>query len=175
MNRTCSEIGDRYRESTAINALGNVYRNLGQHQQAIVHSEQSITIAQEIGDRLGESIALHNLGLALFQAGRFSEAEYQLSKALMILDALRNPALTPAERISLFENQLKTYQILQQTLVAQNKIGQALEISEQGRARVLAEQIVSGNLDASFNTILNTDQMTASIFRGVTSFWITQT
>jgi CHAT domain-containing protein len=74
--------------------------------------------------------------------GQFTSAEEQLFKALNVLQSLRTSTLTPASRIALFETQIQSYQLLQWALVAQNtsgKLQQALEVSEQARARTLVE------------------------------------
>jgi hypothetical protein len=45
--------------------------------------------------------------------------------------------LTDENKVFLFDTQVRTYGILQQVLIAQNKLEAALEIAERGRARAL--------------------------------------
>ena len=47
--------------------------------------------------------------------------------------------LDDANKISIFEKQTRTYRLLQEVLIAQNKITEALEISERGRARAFID------------------------------------
>jgi CHAT domain-containing protein len=44
-----------------------------------------------------------------------------------------------AYKVSIFERQARTYRLLQQVLIAQNKTNDALEIAERGRARAFVE------------------------------------
>ena len=46
-------------------------------------------------------------------------------------------------KVSIFEEQARTYRILQQVLIAQNKTNEALEISERGRSRAFVELLTS--------------------------------
>ncbi|MEL6462145.1 MAG: CHAT domain-containing tetratricopeptide repeat protein [Cyanobacteria bacterium J06621_15] len=128
---------DKQREWEALGGLGFVYEDLKDYPQAIEYVEKSLAITREINNPQAEATILNNLGHTLFKAGRLTEAEKQLRQAVKLLDKLRLE-LDDAYQISIFDTQLHTYNLLQQILVAQNKPEEALEASEQGRARAFA-------------------------------------
>jgi CHAT domain-containing protein len=70
-----------------------------------------------------------------------------LSEAITLLDDLRSPDLSDADKVSIFDTQQRTFQLLQQALVAQGKEADALTIAERGRAQafveLLAEQLAA--------------------------------
>jgi CHAT domain-containing protein len=51
--------------------------------------------------------------------------------------------LDDANKVSIFEKQARTYHLLQEILIAQNKPDEALEIAERGRARAFVELLAS--------------------------------
>jgi hypothetical protein len=51
--------------------------------------------------------------------------------------------------VSIFEEQVRTYHILQEVLIAQNKTDDALEIAERGRARAFVELLARHNATTS--------------------------
>ncbi|MBD2428162.1 CHAT domain-containing tetratricopeptide repeat protein [Phormidium sp. FACHB-1136] len=133
------ELGDRRGEGAALANLGVVYGSLGDYRQAIDFYEQHLAIAREIGDRSSEGSALNNLGFAYLKTEQFALAETALAEALDVWDALRDSDLPDANKISLFEIQRVSFLSLQRALVAQNKVGPALEVAERGRGRAFAE------------------------------------
>jgi CHAT domain-containing protein/Flp pilus assembly protein TadD len=133
------EIGNRREEGLSLNNLGTAYASLGQYEKAIEFFQQSLTISRDIGDRNREGISLNNLGAAWFKFGNLPEAEKHLFASLEVLESLRQDIKDDLNKVSLSETQRNTYTILQEVLIAQNKINQALEVSERGRGRALAE------------------------------------
>ncbi|MEO6860383.1 MAG: CHAT domain-containing protein [Microcoleus sp.] len=146
------EIGDRSGQATSWRNLGNAYRCLGDSQRAIEYSRKSLTIARAIGETASEGATLNNLGLALFDFGKFAEAETVLGDAIQIWEALRGKLSDRDNfKVSIFETQAATYRHLEKTLIVQNKIEAALEIAERGRARAFVELLgarLSANSDA---------------------------
>jgi CHAT domain-containing protein/Flp pilus assembly protein TadD len=128
----------RKTEGEALGSLGLVYETSRDYPQAIQYQEQALAIAKTIGDPEAEGKALNNLGHALFAAGKLKEAEEKLRAAVKLLDGLR-PGLDDTYKVSIFDTQVYTYNLLQQILVAANKPEAALEAAEQGRARAFAE------------------------------------
>lgn len=129
---------DRKTEGEALGSLGLVYEDSRDYPKAIQYQEQALVIARTIGDPKTEGMALNNLGHALFAAGKLKEAEEKLRAAIKLLDGLR-PGLDDTYKVSIFDTQVYTYNLLQQILVAANKPEAALEAAEQGRARAFAE------------------------------------
>lgn len=124
--------------SESLGGLGNVYLALGDTAKAIDFDQQSLAKAQQNEEKETEGNALNNLANALRQAGKLPEAEKHLRDAIAIWENLRI-TLDDANKISIFEKQTRTYRLLQKVLIAQNKITEALEVSESGRARAFIE------------------------------------
>ena len=133
---------DRNSEGKALGNLGLVYLYLGDYGKAIDYQQQSLAIAREIKDRNSEGTALNNLGLAFYKSGKLSAAETTLFEGIRVKESLRR-GLNDANKVSIFEQQFRTYRALQQVLIAQNKTDTALEIAERGRARAFVELLAS--------------------------------
>lgn len=138
--QTAQAIDDRALEAATLASLGLVYSSQQQYEKALQQQAASWQLAQEISDRQLMALALSNWGDTLWQSGDLAAAEAKLRAALTWLDELRAD-LTDAERVSLFDTQLTTYNILIQVLVAQNRPAEALLAAEQGRARALVAQL----------------------------------
>jgi tetratricopeptide (TPR) repeat protein len=144
------EIKDRRGEAQALGSLGTAHYVLGDLKRAIDYLRPSLTITREIQDPLAEGQALNNLGLALLKSGNFTEAERTLRTGIQVWESLRaglgsNDTLL----VSFFETQISTYILLQKVLITQNKLTQALEIAERGRARAFVELLARRNTTTS--------------------------
>ncbi|HBW90070.1 MAG TPA: hypothetical protein DEG17_14615 [Cyanobacteria bacterium UBA11149] len=136
------EIKDRLGEGKSLGNLGNAYYALGDYTKAIEYQQQRLAIAREIKDLAGEGAALSNLGFAFFHSGNLTAAEQTLLDGIKAREAIRSKLDNDNNKVSIFEQQARTYRILQQVLVAQNKTTPALEISERGRARAFVELLL---------------------------------
>jgi CHAT domain-containing protein/Flp pilus assembly protein TadD len=133
-------IGDRQGEGKSLGNLGNAYYSLGDYQKAIEYSQQFLAIARQIGDPQSEGLALNNLGLALHKQGNLTAAEKTLFEGIEVWESLREKlGSNDTNKVSIFEEQARTYRILQEVLIAQNKTDKALEVAERGRARAFVE------------------------------------
>ena len=137
------EIKDRKGEGTEIGNLGNAYYSLGDYPKAIDYHQQRLAIARSIKDRLGEGHSLNNLGLTYYKQGNLTLAESTLTKSIKVKESLRGRELKDNQKVLFFDIQKRTYPILQQVLIAQNKYDAALEISERARGRAFVELIAS--------------------------------
>jgi len=157
-------IKNRKGEGAALSNLGITYIYLGNYAQAIEYTQQGLAIAREIKDRESEGTALHNLGAAFFKAGNLTEAEKILVNAIQVWESMRQMlGSNDANKVSIFEEQAKTYRTLQKVRVAQNNPIAALEIAERGRARafvdLLSERLSSGSINPVINTSPNQEQI----------------
>ncbi|NEO86102.1 MAG: tetratricopeptide repeat protein [Spirulina sp. SIO3F2] len=145
------ELGNRQGEAISLDGLGLAYASLGQHQQAIAFHEQSLVIKRAIGARKGEAVSLNNLGFALQNLDRHSEAEQKFLAAAELWETIRaDLGGNDTHKVSIFEQQSTTYQLLQQVQIAQNKTTAALETAERGRARAFVELLATRlNADGS--------------------------
>lgn len=131
---------DRQGEMSALGNLALVYQAQQNYARAIEIHQQSLAIIRATQDRYAEGLTLHNMGVSFFQSGQLVQAEQTLQACIQMLESLRiNLGNHDAAKVAIFEQQLRTYRTLQQVLIAQNKTDAALEISEQGRARVFVE------------------------------------
>ena len=138
------EIKDRLGEGHALANLGVAYDSLEDYPKAIEYYQQSLAIAREIKDLDGEGKVLNNLGRTLYESGNLTLAEQTLLDGIKVWESIRaNLGNNDANKVSIFEEQARTYRTLQQVLVAQNKTDTALEISERGRSRAFVELLAS--------------------------------
>ncbi|MFN6468685.1 MAG: CHAT domain-containing protein [Nostoc sp. SerVER01] len=157
------EIGARLGEAKSLGNLGIVYQLLGQYEQAIEYHQQSLTIKQEIGDRQGEADSLNNLGDTLLKTNQFTEAETKLRAAIQIYESIREDlGDSDTNKVSIFETQARTYRLLQEVLVALNKIEDALVIAEKGRARAFVE-LLTRRLTTNFKGISQVNSLPQTI------------
>lgn len=147
-------INDRRMEAITLGGLGLAYADQRDYTKAIEQQQQTLKIAQAIGNRRLEGLALNNQGHTLFISGKLSEAEQKLQEALKVLESLR-PGLTDADKVSIFDTQVFSYNLLQKIRVAQNKYEAALEVAEQGRARAFVELLASRLSPEVAETTLN--------------------
>ncbi|MEM8810679.1 MAG: CHAT domain-containing tetratricopeptide repeat protein, partial [Cyanobacteria bacterium P01_G01_bin.38] len=136
------ETQNRRLEAVSLVSLGLVQEELGDYQGAITLHQQGLELAQTINDPRTQGRALNNLGHSLLSAGQLTEAETQLRESIDALESLR-PGLGDTHQISLFDTHVLTYNLLQQVLVAQDKVEAALEVAERGRARAFVELVAS--------------------------------
>jgi CHAT domain-containing protein len=133
------EIEYRQEEAITLGNLGAAYDSLGQYDTAIEFHQQSLEISREIRYSVGESISLNNLGNTFLKTHQLAEAETALRASIAIHETLRSELVSNDHKASIFENQISTYRLLQQVLVAQTRFDEALEISEMSRTRAFVE------------------------------------
>ncbi len=134
------ETQDKPLQAEALSSLGTAYEDLKDYNQAIEFHQKSIALATTIGDPEIHAKALNNLGHTFFVAGRLLESIATLRQAIGLLDGLRL-GLTDNYKVSIFDTQIHIYNLLQQVLIANQQPEEALEASEQGRARAFAERL----------------------------------
>ncbi|BBD63362.1 TPR repeat-containing protein (plasmid) [Nostoc sp. HK-01] len=143
-----TEANDSRGRATTLNNRGNVYLDQGQHAKALEYYQQALEIYTEVGDRPNIGTTLNNIGSAYLQTGSYQRATEKLKKAIEVLESLR-PGLSDANKVAIFETQDYTYRTLQRALIAQNRIEEALEIAERGRARAYVELLSKRLSDTS--------------------------
>ncbi|MEM6591495.1 MAG: tetratricopeptide repeat protein, partial [Cyanobacteria bacterium P01_C01_bin.73] len=134
------EGGDRQGQAASLSGLGNAYESLGQYQQAIEQHQQALDLDRAIGDRQGQAVSLNNLGLVYLNINQFASAAALLSESIETLEVLRRD-LSDAQLIAIADTQSQAYTNLESALLAQNKIDEALVITERGRAQAFALQL----------------------------------
>ena len=84
---TNRQTGQQLLEGQGLAVMGDVYVDLGNHDQAVHHYQASLTIRQEIGDRQGEGWMLHALARVYAAQGMDSEAHRYTTRASAAADA----------------------------------------------------------------------------------------
>ncbi|MBW4443859.1 MAG: CHAT domain-containing protein [Plectolyngbya sp. WJT66-NPBG17] len=158
------EIKDRYVEGIALGNLGLAYSSLGDSTKAIQYGQQSLAIAREIKHLREEGRLLNDLGVAFLKAGNIAEAEKVLVNGIQVWESMRQMlGSNDADKVSIFEEQSRTYRTLQQVRVAQNQSDAALEIAERGRARafvdLLTQRLSSGSDSLPIASAPNQEQI----------------
>jgi len=158
------DLKDRESEARVLGILGTTYHSLGNNAKAIEYLQQHLAIAREIKDLHSEGAALNNLGLAFMKAGNSTEAEKMLINGIQVWESMRQMlGSNDANKVSIFEGQAATYNLLQQVRVAQNNPIAALEIAERGRARafvdLLTERLSTGDANSVITAAPNQEQI----------------
>jgi CHAT domain-containing protein len=134
-------------EANRLNSLGLAYLAQKDYPKAIAAFRESAALAKanlHPGGKGTQANALNNLGAALYLNQQLSEAEPVFREAMAVMEALRDQQQgNELLAIQFFDNQQSfLYRTLQQVLVEQGKVAEALEIAERGRARILVEQLI---------------------------------
>ncbi|HEY9813141.1 MAG TPA: CHAT domain-containing tetratricopeptide repeat protein, partial [Candidatus Sericytochromatia bacterium] len=125
---------------TTLGKLGQLYYALKDYPKATDYLQQGLKLIREIGDRRVEAKILNTLGRVYLQSGKPTTAETTLRDTIKVWESIRaDLGSNDINKISIFEEQAATYRLLQTSLIAQNKINEALEITERGRARAFVE------------------------------------
>ena len=134
------ELGDRHEEGCAYGNLGNAYQSLGNLEQAIEYHTQHLSIAKEVGAMDNEAHACYSLGCDFELSGALHEAlDYYRSSAKRF-DEMR--ALLQSEDVwkITFRNEYEAaYTALWKTLLSLERVDEALNAAEQGRAQGLMD------------------------------------
>lgn len=138
------EINNLAGEAKDLGNLGIAYYSMRDFDKAINYQNQVLALANKIGDRQMQGIALSNKGHILQLSGNLAAAEDILMEAIQVKESIRaGLGSNDSNKVSIFETQTHTYNILQAVLVANNKIDAALEIAERSRARAFVELLAS--------------------------------
>ncbi|MEO1591400.1 MAG: CHAT domain-containing protein [Cyanobacteria bacterium J06632_22] len=122
----------------SLHNLGDLAQVERDFDSALTYYQQAQQHWQTLQNPAAEGHTLNALGELYLSRNQLSEAVTTLQATVALWESLR-PGLTDTNKISIAETQSRTYQLLQQALIAQNNPARALEISERGRARAFAE------------------------------------
>jgi CHAT domain-containing protein len=138
------KIKNKKGEVIVLGLLGIIFKIMGKPIRAVKYHQQSLIIARAIKYSVGEGVALNNIGSALLEIGNYPGAEKRLYEGIQVWESLRAGLGSNDDyKVSIFEQQARTYRLLQKVLIEQNKTDEALEIAERGRARALIDLLTS--------------------------------
>ncbi|MEH2214432.1 CHAT domain-containing protein [Nostoc sp.] len=127
---------------------GLVYFQMGNLDKALESYGKYFQYASSRNNHREQGIAKINAAAVRLQSGNLAGAAKTLQEAIEIWESLRaRLGSNDGFKISIFETQNAPYSNLQSVLVAQNQPEAALEVSERGRGRALAE-LLSRRLSA---------------------------
>lgn len=134
------QLQQRQRQVDLLSSLALAYSDQQNYEQAIALHNQSIQLAKELAVPESLANALNNQAETLYRAGELRNAIASVKQAIQTLEKLRR-GISDTYKVSIFDTQLNSYKLLEQILIADNQPEAALEATEQGRARALAELI----------------------------------
>ncbi len=138
-------------EGLTLGNLGLAYDSLGEHRKAITFYQQSLAFARELDDRLREGNALNNIGTSYMNLKQYADASNQLLEAINVYENYLRAGLNDSNKVSIFDTYSRSYRLLQQAYIAQNKTLEALEIAEQSKARAFVE-LLNSKLSNNYTT-----------------------
>ena len=140
-----------YKGSSLI-SMADAYAQTGDTQQAIEYYSQALKLSQNHQDSSEQGNILNYMATLYLNQGNYQQAESNFRQAINLLESTQlQIANADKHAVSYADRQRSVYQGLIKSLVEQQKIGEALEISELGRAKALAN-LVNRRVDANKTT-----------------------
>ncbi|MBP0009620.1 CHAT domain-containing tetratricopeptide repeat protein [Roseofilum sp. Belize Diploria] len=150
------EVGNRKGKASTLNNLGYVYANQGKPDKALEQYQQALSIRQEIGDRPKEALSLYRIAQVQQEQGGLEEALETLKPAIAIIEDMRINVASQELRTSFFASKQDYYEFyidllmqLHQKSPQHGYDAQALQVSEQSRARSLLDILAEAQGDVS--------------------------
>ena len=134
------QTGNRSLQATVLTNLGGAHEEQGALDHALATHQQSVAIARTLDDPRLLADTLNNLAHCQATMGQLSAAEAGLQESIELLATLRQ-GLEDADKVTVFDTQIYTYNLLMQIRAAQGHYEAALEASEQGRAQALVDLV----------------------------------
>ncbi|WP_375511624.1 CHAT domain-containing protein [uncultured Nostoc sp.] len=131
---------DQIGRGNSIGFRGSIYLLIGEYTKALESFEQSLQVMEEIQELSGKASTLTDIGLTYLYLNQIEEAESKLRQGIELWESVRESLGDHDDfRISIFEQQARTYNLLLDVLIDQEKPLPALEIAERSRARALVD------------------------------------
>jgi CHAT domain-containing protein len=134
------KLQDQIGRGNSISFRGRICLLVGEYTKALESFEQSFQIMEEIKNVSGKASTLTDMGIAYLGLNQIEEAESRLRQGIQLWESVRG-SLGDHDifRVSIFEQQARTYNLLLNLLIDQEKPLLALEIAERSRARALVD------------------------------------
>ena len=89
-------LGDRQQEAFTLSAIGHLYKNLGEYQQALTYHQRALPLRRAAGNRSGEAITLYQIGAIYDNTGEPQKALGVYQQALSIYQELGDRSMEAA-------------------------------------------------------------------------------
>lgn len=146
--------GNSIETSVVLRLTGEALTLQGQPQQALEPLARSLSLSRAGGYRIGEAEALTSRARAERRLGRLTEAGSSLAEALPLFESARSSIANPDLRASFLAARRQAYELRIDVLMdlhdrepAAGHAREALEISEQARARSLLDLLQEARTD----------------------------
>ena len=147
------KLGDRTQEAYANGYLGQIAYAQKDYNKAVQQLQQGLSVIRQVGDRRFEGFIQIQIGKVLLASNQPAAAEKAFLDAIGVWESIRaDVGSNDLNKVSIFDEQVRVYRLLQRALVAQNKPEIALEAAERGRARAFVELLsrrLQGNPQSS--------------------------
>ncbi|WP_427159847.1 CHAT domain-containing tetratricopeptide repeat protein [Aliinostoc sp. HNIBRCY26] len=147
-------VGDKSGSAIALSNLGRLHQKLGQPQQARDYFQQSLNLFRQLGSKHREAHNLYYIASLEQEQGNLKTAQTQIATAIKIVEKLRSQIVSQELRTSYFATVQDYYQLQIDLLMQLHKQqpnqgydAQALQASENARARSLLELLNEANAD----------------------------
>ena len=138
------EIGSREYEAKSYQHLGTVFLSLNENAKANEYLEKALVMHKEEGSKSSELTTHFCLSLLMLKENRLHEAKAHLFESTSKAEDMRNLLGEDDNlKVSLFDEHVHCYQFLSYLFCANKDPSNALYAAELGRARALADLMVS--------------------------------
>jgi CHAT domain-containing protein/Tfp pilus assembly protein PilF len=145
-------VGNRSVEATTLNNMGSISNALGEKSKALKFYNQSLLISRTVGNHSVTATTLSNIANLYRGQNKLTDALKNINAAIELIESLRSALKNDALKTSYFASvqdyyQLKTDILMKLHQQQPNKgyDAQALETTDQSRARVLRELLIQAN------------------------------
>jgi CHAT domain-containing protein/Tfp pilus assembly protein PilF len=142
--------GFRDRETLALCALGVAHRDAGNLTAAREELTRALSMAHELADRTAEAEIGISLARTELEAGDRNAAVRQARSAIEILESFRTRIFDQRLRASFLASNQNYYEVYIDALMAgagETRLAEALQASEQARARSLLDTLTESGAD----------------------------
>ena len=169
-------VGDRYKQAVVLGNMGHAYGQLGELAQSLAYHTRASALFEAAGDRLERSKSLNSIAVVQRNQGRFGDARASSEKALELLQFVRAHAGNAEERtafVAAMSDHFDVYiDLLMRMHAADPAAGhdlEALEASEQARARTLQELLAESYADIRQGVDASLLKQESDLGQGVTA------
>jgi CHAT domain-containing protein len=145
---------NRFAQAETLLGLGKVLSEMGEHQQALVHLHEALGLLRKLNSRFFEVQTLYWIARSERGRGNLLDARASIEEALGKIEHLRSSFYEPELRTTVFTKAQDFYELKMDLLARtggsqpdQALVDDALEASEQSRARTMLDLLAEARID----------------------------